>query len=128
MQHVLKVLCVGVLFLGTFVTTFGQSEPRVYQMVTATVVPGLVAEYQGIIENEVLPIIERNDGELIGSFTNRIGGNSNEVILIIAHRDLANLQEMTSDPALVEIQAGRFASMRVINMRILAPTSFSPLQ
>lgn len=38
------------------------------------------------------------------------------------------MQKAMSDPVIVGLQTGKFESMRVLNTRILAPTSFSPLQ
>ena len=128
MKNVAKVFFVAVLFLGTVLTTFGQSGPRVYMMVTASVEPGHMAEYQSIIEKEILPTFKKNGVELIGAFRSGIGGNSNEAILITAYRDLAHVQKAMSDPVIVGLQAGKFESMRVLHTRILAPTSFSPLQ
>ena len=128
MKNVIKAMFVAVLFLGAVLTTYGQSGPRVYLLVTASVEPGHMAEYQGIVEKQILPTFKKNDVELIGSFRSGLGGSSNEAILIAAYKDLAHVQKAMSDPVIVELQAGKFESMRVLHTRILTPTSFSPLQ
>ena len=122
-------LVVGLaLVLACALGIYAQSPPRVFMLVTARVEPGHMAEYRSIVENEVLPIFAKHDVAVIGAFNSQLGASSNEMLLLVGYRDLAHIQATNSDPALVKLQAEKFEAMRVLETRVLIPTSFSPLK
>lgn len=128
MKSGLKISFVGILLLAAALTIHAQSSPRVFMLVTASVEPGHMAEYQSIVENEVLPIFAKHDVEVIGAFNSTLGGKSNETILLVAFKDFAHVQNALGDPGITSLQAQKFESMRVLNTRLLTPTGFSPLK
>ena len=87
-----------------------------------------MAEYMGILEESVIPLLESQDVEVIGVFQNGIGGASNQLIIWVAYRDLAHLQSVTENSSLTEIQQQTFESMRAIEVQTLTPVAFSPLR
>ncbi len=106
----------------------GQAAPRVFGMVTASVEPGQMSEYLTIVEQRIVPFLAEQDVELIGVFRHSLGGPSNEVLLLLAYRDLAHVQAVTENTQLTEIQQQTFEGMRVLRSWVLQPVSFSPLQ
>lgn len=114
--------------LAAALTVHAQSTPRIFMLVTASVEPGHMADYQSIVEKEVLPIFAKQNVDVIGAFNSQLGGSSNETLLLVAFKDFAHLQTALADPGIVKLQAERFESMRVLNSRILLPTAFSPLK
>ena len=104
-----------------------ESKPRIFGLYTADVQLGHKAEYNDIVEKEVLPILKKHNVEFIGAFGSALGGPSNQVILLMGYTDLAHLQAAHADPDLKKIQAERFSKIRVLHSRVLVPTSFSPL-
>lgn len=128
MKRAHLVLIVSVLLLAAAWTIHAQSAPRVFMLVTASVEPGHMADYQRIVADQVLPIFEKHDVELIGAFNSTVGGNSNETMLLIAYEDFAHMQRALADPGIAALQANEFESMRVLNTKVLMGTSYSPLQ
>ena len=123
-----KVSLSVVFLLAAAWTIHAQSAPRVFMLVTANVEPGHMAEYQRIVENQVFPIFEKHDVEVIGAFNSAIGGHSNETMLLVAYKDFAHMQSALADPGIVAHQSNEFESMRVLNTRTLVGASYSPLK
>jgi hypothetical protein len=119
----------GVALLGRqpLFAAHHESKPRIFGLYTADVQLGHGTEYNDMIEKEILPILKKHDVELIGAFRSGIGGPSNQSVLLMGYRDLAHLQAAHADPDLQKIQAEKFSQIRVLNSRVLIPTSFSPL-
>lgn len=108
--------------------TFSQQQPRVFLMFTAKVEPGHMAEYREIVKTKVLPILKKNEVELIGIFASALGGDTNELHLLTAYKDFAHYQKSTQDPELVKLQQENFERIRIGTTRLLAPVDFSPLK
>ena len=123
---VIATICFAMFSLVAFAQS--QRQARVFSLISATLEPGQMAEYASILENDILPILKRNDVELIGVFNNSIGGASNEVLILVAYKDFAHIQKANQDADLLKFQQERFEKMRVLNSRLLAPMAFSPLQ
>ena len=122
------LLIAAIIVLAAGLTIHAQSAPRIFMLVTASVEPGHMADYQGIVEKEVFPIFEKQNVEVIGAFSSALGGASNETVVLVAFKDFAHLQQALADPGITKLQAEKFESMRVLHTRILNPTSFSPLK
>lgn len=120
-------LAVVFLFAAAW-TIHAQSTPRVFMLITASVEPGHMAEYQRIVEKQVLPIFDKHDVEIIAAFNSAIGGHSNETMLLVAYNDFAHMQRALADPDIIALQSNEFESMRVLTTRTLVGTSFSPLK
>ncbi len=105
-----------------------QEQPRVFSVAVATVEPGHMAEYMGILEERVMPLLEAQGVEVVGVFQNGLGGASNQLIIWTAYRDLAHLQSVAENSSLTEIQQQTFESIRVIQQQTLTPVAFSPLR
>ncbi len=120
---------IAVVALSTAVCVANvQEQPRVFSVAVATVEPGHMAEYMGILEERVIPLLETQGVEVIGVFQNGLGGASNQLTIWVAYRDLAHLQSVTENSTLTEIQQQTFESMRVIEIQTLTPVAFSPLR
>ena len=116
------------LTVGSLFAAHHESNPRIFVLYTADVQPGHGAEYSGIIENEILPILKKHDVEFVGAFRSGIGGPSNQLVLLMGYKDLAHFQTAHADPDVKKIQAEKFSKIRVIHSRVLIPTSYSPLR
>ena len=127
-QKAITTIAVGIAVTALAISIYAQSAPRVFMLVTANVQPGHMAEYQSIVEKQVLPIFAKNDVEVIGAFTSALGGPSNQTMLLVAFKDFAHLQTALADPGITQLQAKTFESMRVLDTRLLAPTSYSPIR
>lgn len=112
-------VCVGVAL---------QENPRVVGIAVAQVEPGHMAEYLGIVEQNVMPFLAEQGVEVIGVFQNFVGGPSNEVHIIAAYRDLAHVQAVAQNSRLTDIQQQTFEGMRVLSQKTLLPVPFSPFQ
>ncbi len=123
-----KIALVVVVLLAAAWTIHAQSTPRLFMLVTASVEPGHMADYQRIVENQVFPIFKKHDVEVIGAFNSTLGGSSNETMLLVAYKDFTHMQQALADPGITALQANEFESMRVLNTRILVGTSYSPLK
>ena len=122
------IISIFVLTAMSLFAAHHESKPRIFGLYTADVQLGHTAEYNEIVEKEILPLLKKHGVELIGAFGNSLGGPSNQVILLMAYTDLAHLQATHADPDLKKIQAEKFSKIRVLHSRILSPTSFSPLR
>ena len=89
---------------------------------------GHMAEYSGIVEKEILPLLKKNDVELVGVFNSGVGGASNELTIILGYKDYGHIQAVFADPELKKIQQEKFQSIRVLTSKVLIPTSYSPLK
>ena len=120
---------IAVVALSTAVCVANaQEQPRLFSVAVATVEPGHMAEYMGILEESVMPLLEAQGVEVIGVFQNTIGGASNQLIIWSVYRDLAHVQSVAESSTLTEIQQETFESMRVIEIQTLTPVAFSPLR
>ena len=124
----IPIIAVLALSTAVCVANAQQEQPRVFSVAVATVEPGHMAEYMGILEESVIPLLEAQDVEVIGVFQNGLGGASNQLIIWVAYRDLAHLQSVAENSTLTEIQQQTFESMRVIEIETLTPVAFSPLR
>ena len=121
---VLSAVCV--LLVGGL--SAAQSQSRVFALIVAKVELGHMAEYTAIIEKEIVPLLKKNDVELVGVFNSGVGGASNELTMLLGYRDYAHVQQTFQDPEVQKIQKEKFQTIRVLNTKMLIPTAFSPLK
>ena len=105
----------------------------IYQEVVVGVARGKMNEYLDIVGKELLPIYQRLGIKMAGSFRTMMGGNSNEVIVLFAFENMAQMEKLQDDrnkdkewqkvyPKYQAVTTGTMAS------RILQPNSYSELK
>ena len=105
-------------------------EYRVYEAM-----PGKMAALQRQFAKLTVPLFEKHGMKVVGFWTNYIGGPTNQLIYMLAYKDLADRErawaEFNADPEWQQVRQGRASDgplVAGITNAILRPTAFSPLR
>lgn len=102
----------------------------VYEHRTYYLLPGKMQEFLEAFSQTPAKLFEKHGAKLVGFWTTVIG-QSNEVIYLLAFRDLAHRErfweELGQDSEMQQYRQGGVRVEKIVS-KILRPSAFSPLQ